>query len=188
LIFTIPDLETKILLTAVINENHDPQLILIATRQKFKGTTIQFLDLDKTAGHRHILLATYNALKSYRLDEMISRSIAIEILLYVAAERQIAQAFARIGVQTQTKKIVVIATSESSEVFPPLEAHLSQSFNHECNDRLLDEWTEERSETVRELFKITDKEIKAVTRTGDSIRKSIQRLAIERSALLVVKK
>jgi len=176
------------MITALINDNLDPQTILTETRQEFRDATIQFVDLDKTTGHRHILLATYNALKSRSLDQMISRSLAIEILLYVAAERQITQAFARIGVRTETKRIAVIATSSSPEIFSAVKEHLANSFSQECNDDLLDEWTERRCEAIREHFGMTDKEIQTVTRSGDSIRKSIQRLAIERSALLVVKK
>ena len=186
--FAIAEFETNIMITALINDNLDPQAILTATRQEFKDAAIQFVDLDKTAGHRHILLATYNALKSRSLDQMISRSFAIEILLYVAAERQITQAFTRTGVQKETKRIGVIATSSSAEIFSRIKEHLTKSFNQECNDDLLDEWTEQRSQAIRGLFKMTDKEIQTVTRSGDSIRKSIQRLAIERSALLAVKK
>ncbi len=186
--FAIPEFDTNIMITALINDNLDPQAILTATRQEFKDATIQFVNLDKTAGHRHILLATYNALKSRSLDQMISRSFAIEIQLYVAAERQFTQAFTRTGVQKETKRIGVIATSSSVEIFPRIKEHLTKSFNQKCNDDLLDEWTEQRSRAIRELFKMTDKEIQTVTRSGDSIRKSIQRLAIERSALLAVKK
>jgi len=188
LLFTIPEFETKIMITALVNDNLDPQAILTATRQEFGDATIQFVDLDKTTGHRHILLATYNALKARSLDRMISRSFAIEILLYVAAERQITQAFTRIGVQTETKRIGVVATSNLAEILSQIKKHLAKSFNQECNDDLLDEWTEQRCEAIRGLFGMTDKEIQTVTRSGDSVRHSIQRLAIERSALLVVKK
>jgi tRNA threonylcarbamoyladenosine modification (KEOPS) complex Cgi121 subunit len=188
LLFAIPEFETNIMITALVNNNLDPQSILTATRQEFKDATVQFVDLDKTTGHRHLLLATYNALKARSLDQMISRSFAIEILLYVAAERQITQAFTRIGVQAETKRIGVIATSSSAEIFSRIKEHLAKSFHQGCDDVLLDEWTEQRCEAVRGLFEMTDKEIQTVTRSGDSSRKSIQRLAIERSALLVVKK
>ena len=186
--FAIPEFETKIMITALVNDNLDPQAILTATQQEFRDATVQFVDLDKTTGHRHILLATYNALKSRSLGQMISRSFAIEILLYIAAERQITQAFARIGVETKTKRIGVIATSSSPEILSRIKEHLTKSFNQECNDDLLDEWTEQRCKAIRELLGVTDEEIQTVTRSGDSIPKSIQRLAIERSALLVLKK
>jgi len=188
LIFDIPEFETKIMITALINHNLDPQSILTSIRREFDEATIQFVDLEKTVGHRHVLLASYNALKSWSLDRMISRSLAVEILLYISAERQITDAIARIGVNTATKRIGVIATSSSDEIFPSIKEHLAKSFNEDCNDELLDEWTEERCKRVRETFGISDKEIETVTRSGDSIQQSIQRLTIEKSALLIVRK
>lgn len=145
------------------------------------------MDLDKTIGHRHILLATYNALKSRVLDQMISRSAAIEILLYIAAERQIAQAFERMGVQKDTRRIAVIATGPS-EVLSLIEEYLRSSFNYECRDDLLDEWTKQRAATVLRVFSVTSDEIQTVTRSSNSAQKPIQRLVIERSALLALKR
>lgn len=175
------------MITAFINENLDPQAILKATQQEFKEATVQFVDLDRTAGHRHILFATYNALKSRALDQMISRSAAIEILLYIAAERQITQAFERMGVQKETQRIAVIATGPS-EVLSRIEEHLRSSFNHECSDDMLDEWTEQRATTILRVFSVTSNEIQTVTSIGNSTQKQIQRLVIERSALLAVKR
>jgi tRNA threonylcarbamoyladenosine modification (KEOPS) complex Cgi121 subunit len=188
LIINIPEFETKIMITGLINDSRDPQSILTTIRREFDEATIQFVDLDKTVGHRHILLATYNALKSYSLERMISRSLAVEILLYISAERQITDAFARIGVNTATKRIGIIATSSSDEIFPLIKEHLAKSFDEDCNDELLDEWTEERCERVRETFGLSDKEIATVTRRGDSNQQSIQRLTIEKSALLIVRR
>ena len=175
------------MITAFINENVDPHVILKAAQQEFKDATVQFVDLDRTAGHTHILFATYNALKAHVLDKMISRSAAIEILLYVAAERQIAQAFERMGVQKDTRRVAVIAAG-SSGVLSLVEDYLRNSFNHECSDGLLDEWTEQRAVTILKVFSVAPNEIETATRSGNSTQKPIQRLVIERSALLAVRR
>ena len=176
------------MITAFINENVDPRVILRAAQQEFKlDATVQFVDLDRTAGHTHILFATYNALKAHVLDKMISRSAAIEILLYIAAERQIAQAFERMGVQKDTRMVAVIAAG-SSGVLSLVEDYLRNSFNHECSDGLLDEWTEQRAMTILKVFSVAPNEIETVTRSGNSTQKPIQRLVIERSALLAVRR
>jgi tRNA threonylcarbamoyladenosine modification (KEOPS) complex Cgi121 subunit len=175
------------MITAFINENVDPRVILKTAQQEFKDATVQFVDLDRTAGQTHILFATYNALKSHVLGKMISRSAAIEILLYIAAERQIARAFERMGVQKNTRRVAVIATG-SSEVLLLIEEYLRSTFNHECSDDLLDEWTEQRAATILKVFSVASNEIESVTRSGNSSQKPIQRLVIERSALLAVKR
>ncbi len=68
----------------------------------FPNVTVQLFDLDRVAGSRHLLLATINAVKSYDSKRRISRSLGMEILLFVSGTRQISEAVKRVGISPET--------------------------------------------------------------------------------------
>ncbi len=187
MLFHIPEFDCYLLISAFRVGSVDPREILQSAQSESKNATIQFVDLERTAGHRHVLLATYNALKSQSTNQMISRSLPIEILLYVAGDHQIAQAVNRVGVRVDTEKIVVIALTKSRKETPEINDYLSK-FNLKIDDSLLDEWTSRRKSTVRALFSLSRNELQAASRKGERSERAIQRMVIEKSAVLAVKK
>jgi tRNA threonylcarbamoyladenosine modification (KEOPS) complex Cgi121 subunit len=119
---------------------------------------------------------------------MISRSLAMEILLYISGSRQISEALDRVGVRGDTEKIVVVAVTKSREEAERINDYLAKS-NLKTDDALLDEWTPSRKSTLRKVFGLTEKELQAASRgSAEPVEKTIQRLMIERSAVLAVKK
>lgn len=162
--------------------------ILQAVSERFPGTSVQFVDLDKVAGSRYLFVATYNALKSFSSKHPISRSLTMEILLYVSASRQIVEALKRVGVTPETKKIAALAVGPSINEVSATGTYLADIMQRKCVDSLLDEWPTTRIQNVRSALDIRDKELNAILREGEEPIKGIERLAIERSALLAVKK
>jgi hypothetical protein len=56
------------------------------------------------------------------------------------------------------------------------------------SDELLDKWNQERVKRVRSGFGIGDREIAALRRGNEDTSQIVERLAIERSAMLAIKK
>jgi tRNA threonylcarbamoyladenosine modification (KEOPS) complex Cgi121 subunit len=162
--------------------------ILQTVSRSFPGTSAQFVDLDKVPGSRYLFVATYNALKSFSSKHPISRSLAMETLLYVSASRQIVEALKRVGVTLETKRIAALAVGPSANEVSATGTFLEDMMQRKCTDQLLDDWPTARIQNVRSAFDIRDKELNAILREGEESIKGLERLAIERSALLAVKK
>ena len=84
--------------------------------ERFPDATVQLFDLDRVAGSRHLLLATYNARSLINSSRRISRSLGMELLLFVSGTRQITEALERVGINAETKRsaVIVLATSDES--------------------------------------------------------------------------
>ena len=150
--------------------------------------TLQLFDLDKVAGSRHLLLATFNAWRSFNSRRRISRSLGMEILLFVSGTGQITEAIERVGVNTKTRKTATLAVVSSDDEAKNAAALLDHAFHNSSSDKLLDEWTEHRMKSVQALYLISTKELGAAKREGEGVEKAIERIAIERSAMLAIGK
>ena len=157
-------------------------------QEKFPEVCVQLMDLNKVAGSRHLLLSTYNAAKSFSSKQRISRTLSMEILLYVSANRQISEAIKRVGITTETRAIAAVIVSSSREAVLTAAELLEQVLGVKNTDELLDSWPSGRIECVQQSLGITAIELSATLCKGEDVRESIERLAIERSALLAIKK
>ena len=168
--------------------NVDAATIMQAVQEKIPDATIQLFDLDRIAGSRHLFLAAYNAEKSYNSTRRISRSLSMEILLFVSGTRQITEALERVGINQATTRSAVLAIASSDEAITKISNLLIEKFNRKDDDRLLDIWTKERRASVRRVFSIGTKELKATTQGRKEMDRAIEKLAIERSAMLAIAK
>lgn len=156
--------------------------------KRFPEVCMQLVDLTQVAGSRYLLLAALNAIKSFQSKHPIAKTLSMEILLYTAASRQISEAINRVGVSSKTNHVGALAVGASQEEVRSAGEFLSQLFKQPSNDQLVDQWTQARVEAVRSAFEIGDKEVKAIIRKDEKTWTAIERLAIERSAMLTIKK
>jgi tRNA threonylcarbamoyladenosine modification (KEOPS) complex Cgi121 subunit len=184
----IPELGQHVWISAFEAKIPNVTQILDDASRKHPSTSVQLVDLEKVAGSRFLFVATYNALNSFSSKHRISRSLAMEILLYVAADRQIIEAIKLAGVTPETSRTAAIVAGPSPEEVSATGAFLTEVIKVTSSDKLLDEWSEARVENVRSSFDIRDKELTAILRKGEDPAKGVERLAIERSALLAVRK
>ena len=112
----------------------------------------------------------------------------MEILLYVSASRQIVESLERVGVNPQTERFAALVVGTSVDEVTAVGAYLTDVMQQKSIDKLLDEWTTARIQNVRSALDIRDEELNAILREGEDPIRGIERLAIERSALLAVKK
>ena len=79
--------------------------------------TIQAVDARYVAGAEHIATAVEHAMQASRRNEAIARDRGVEILLYLAATRQIERAF-EIGLTVGQTPAAVIIVSHDSDSTP----------------------------------------------------------------------
>jgi KEOPS complex subunit Cgi121 len=188
LIFEVKDSGEFVWISAFDTKLDGVERVLQSFQGEHPDVSLQLVDLDKVAGSRYLFLATYNALKSFRSKQPIAHSLGMEILLYAAGNRQIDEALKNVGITPVTRRVAAIAVGTSRvQVLESAEA-LRDILKKEESDELLDKWDQDRIKRVRSVFGIGNKEVKALRHRNEKAVKALEHLAIERSAMLAIKK
>lgn len=130
------------------------------------GSTVVLFDADKTAGKEHILAAAEHAKRAFESKTNISRSLAMEILLYASGQRQCSLA-SRFGLHKGENNVYVLILGGDEEAAKPELLNLISEGPVDFP----------KIETLQSEFGITDDEL-AVTGT-----ERITELVVERVAL-----
>ena len=188
MIFELPEAGLHAWISAFNVSPRTPEELFRAIAEKCPGISVQLVDLDRVPGQRYLKLATVNAIKSFHSKQPIAKSLAMELLLYVSAEKQIVRALKRIGITADTGRVAAIAVGANRADVLAAANFLATTLGRDSEDGLLDEWSPQRIENVRSSFDIGDKELGAIIQKNESETMAVERLAVERSAMLAAKR
>jgi KEOPS complex subunit Cgi121 len=157
---------------------------LLKTMRGGKQTNIavQFFNANLIATWEHLYFAVLDALMAIRTGRNISKNLAVEIMLYASAQRQIKKAIELVGVKTVCSNIAVVVVGESPAVVESVVASISKHFGKEPEENVL-ELSPAKVQGLRRAFTITENELAVVTKQGNAERALVD-LVIERMALL----
>jgi KEOPS complex subunit Cgi121 len=158
--------------------------LLESLRKVTTDIDVQVVDLDRIAGRKHLYFAILNAMHAFERGTNISRTLAIEFILYASAQKQISEAIKMMGVGQNTRNIAIIAISEDEESIRRFAEKLPSLTNAENDGSLLDRWSVEKIEKLISIFKIPKRELEAMSGRKTPMEETIQKLIIERIALL----
>ena len=151
-----------------------------------KGTPqnvwVQFFDAELVATWQHLYFAVLNALLAFKNERNISKSAAMEAMLYASAQRQIRKAIDLIGVKCDSVNVATVIIGKSAESVEKVLSAVSKRFGTEPDDGAL-EISNEKAQRIRGVFGITDSELEAVFEK-DNGKNALVDLVIERVALL----
>ncbi|MHA2202151.1 MAG: KEOPS complex subunit Cgi121 [Candidatus Hodarchaeales archaeon] len=119
----------------------DIGMILTKNRTKYSIIGSQLFDNQYIWGYRHLFSAAWHALNARKNNRMISKTISIEVLLYVAAQRQIKKAIALLGVKKTTKDVAGILLGEASQQLINASYQLQEELHMKPNINLLDDFS-----------------------------------------------
>jgi len=144
---------------------------------------IQVFDARVIFGKDHLVSATMHARRAFEQGTNATNSLALEILLYAAGERQIQKAIKKIGVKKGKQPIVFLMTD-------PLNTKRDQSVKRAVISRLLktfhltlDDTVLKGNKTTLKRFGITDEQLSTVP------KEKYGELILEKVALVdVIKK
>jgi len=157
------------------------EAFLKASRKKNQNFDIQFFDADLTATQEHLYFAVLNALRAFANKTNLSKSPAMETMLYASAQRQIQKAIERSGIKPESRNMsVVIIGDDPKQIEKALEA-VSESVGSKPDETVL-ELTKPKCAKIMKAFGISGEEMKTVD--GGDEKKAITDLVIERMALL----
>lgn len=164
----------------------DVDKLLNLTQERLGDATIQFFNADLIAGWDHLYFAGVNALKAFKNGTEISKSLAIETMLYASARRQIRAALDLVGIRSDSRRIAVLIMADEKEAAQQNVENLTKLIPGERDDTVI-ELSDDKVALIRKLFGISDTEL-ATKLDGLDERKALCDLVIEHVALLVTQR
>lgn len=151
-------------------------------KAKLPHSEIQFFDASLVATWEHLYFATLNALTAFKTKANISKSLAMETMLYASAQHQISRAMQIIGIKPSTKTMVLLIIGENADAAESVLQTVLEYTGAQTDDDVL-ELSEDKMEVIRKAFGITELEL-ATIQKGRCVEKALTDLVIERMALL----
>ena len=161
----------------------DSEEFVKATRKALpENAWVQFFDAGLVATWQHLYFAVLNALLAFKNERNVSKSVAMETMLYASAQRQIQKAIDFMGVKCASADVAVVIIGQSAESVKAVLSEVSKCVGEKPDDAVL-EISQDKVERIREAFGITDAELEAVSEK-DNGKDALVDLVIERVALL----
>jgi KEOPS complex subunit Cgi121 len=141
---------------------------------------IQFSDADFVASWEHLYFAIVNALMAFKNKRNISKSLAMETVLYASAQRQIKKAIDIIGVKPTSRNIAMIIIGENTDSIKAGLSVVVQQIGKQPDETVL-ELSKTKIQRLKHAFNISDTELGISTSDSNA---ALVNLLIERVALL----
>jgi KEOPS complex subunit Cgi121 len=158
------------------------EFVKSARKETPQSNWIQFFDAKLVATWQHLYFAVLNALLAFKNEGNISKSVAMEVLLYASAQRQIRKAIQLVGVKQDSTNVAVIIIGEKTDSVQAVLTVVSKLIGVQPDETVL-ELTKEKIESIRKVFGITQKKLEAVMKKKN-VEQAVVNLVIERTALL----
>lgn len=155
-------------------------------REKEPTVEVQFFDAKLIATWQHLYFASLNALTAFKNKENISKSLAMEIMLFASAQRQIRRATGLIGIKPNSTEIAVLIIGEEANAVKSTISLVLKLANAQHDDDVL-MLSEEKINLIRRNFEISDVELEAIM-TKNNLEKALTDLIIERMAILTTER
>jgi tRNA threonylcarbamoyladenosine modification (KEOPS) complex Cgi121 subunit len=155
---------------------------LKAIRKEQQNTVVQFFDAELVATWQHLYFAVLNALMAFRNKRNISKNVAIEIMLYASAQRQIRKAIDRLGVKCDSANVAVVIVGESPGSIKSVLSAVSKRVGKETDETVL-ELSKEKMQGICRAFGISEKELETVMEKNN-VEQALVDMVVERAALL----
>ena len=143
---------------------------------------VQLFNSDLVASWQHLYFAVLNALMAHKTKRNISKSLAVETVLYASSQRQIKKAIEVIGVKPASKDIALVIIGEDPKSVKNGLTAIVEHIGSQPDEDVLDV-SDEKIQLIKKAFNLSDKEIEIVTahRLG---KQAIVDIVVERVALL----
>jgi tRNA threonylcarbamoyladenosine modification (KEOPS) complex Cgi121 subunit len=148
---------------------------------------IQFFDAELIATWEHLYFAALNALTAFKNKTGISKSLAMETMLYASAQRQIRKATELAGIKATTVDLALLIIGDKKKDVESALSTIQKNLDAQRDDNVL-KITKEKMMAIKKTFRISDLELGTVRKKGEGIEKALTSLVIERMALLATRR
>jgi len=165
----------------------DIDKFFVVVKEKASNACVQFFDATLIAGRDHLRFAALNSLNAFKNRFNISNSLAIETLLYASAQHQIKDAVKLLGIKPNSSRVAVLVLAETQSQASSILESVSGLLQGERDDSVV-EFSNEKVDGLRMLFRISEVELEAKTEREGSQKQALLDLVIEHMALLAAER
>ncbi len=150
-----------------------------------KNVTIQLFDSDLIATWEHLFFAALHGVKAFLYSRNISKSLAIESLIYASGQRQIKLAVKVLGLKPKTKNCALLLVGTSPENIESVAEEVYRYLGGKLDLSVLD-IDELKFNRIKTTFDISDIEIETLisNNTWEDQKNALVKLILERLAFL----
>ncbi|MEM2107677.1 MAG: KEOPS complex subunit Cgi121 [Candidatus Bathyarchaeia archaeon] len=168
-----------------VEANKVEKLLKAVARKEQQHVWIQFFNAELVATWQHLYFAVLNALVAIKNELNISKSIAMEVMLYASAQRQIRKAIELMGIKEGVENVATVIIGDKPDQIKTALSEVSEVIDAMPDEHAL-EISEKKARRIREAFLISDEELKAVKGEDDG-EQALVKLVLERVALLAAR-
>jgi tRNA threonylcarbamoyladenosine modification (KEOPS) complex Cgi121 subunit len=154
----------------------------IIKKEKPPDTEIQVFNADLIATWQHLYFAALNALTAFKNRRNLSKSLAMETMLYASAQHQIRKATETLGIKPNQTSIAVLAIGRKPVTVKTALSNISKQIKAKPDETVL-EVTDEKMANIKKAFEISDEQLKTVMKQHKQ-KEALVDLVIEKMALL----
>jgi KEOPS complex subunit Cgi121 len=151
-------------------------------KEKQQNTAVQFFNAELVATWQHLYFAALNALRAFRNKRNISKNVAMEVMLYASAQRQIRKAIELVGVKCDSANIATVIIGENSDSVRTVLSAVSKRIGAEPDETVL-ELSKGKMRSICRAFDISERELGTVMKKNN-FEQALVDLVVERMALL----
>ncbi len=149
-----------------------------------KDVEFQLFNADLVASWQHLYFATLNALVAFKTGCTLSRTLAVETILYASAQRQIKNALTLMGVKPDTRNAAVLIIGNYEDDLEDAVQLIAENINAKQDETVID-FSNSKVKGIQFAFHIEESELSVGSQRKDVDRTQVLvDLVIERGALL----
>ncbi|MHA1863720.1 MAG: KEOPS complex subunit Cgi121 [Candidatus Thorarchaeota archaeon] len=144
------------------SKNLDTDKLLKLAKSLSKSVlAFQFLNSLMIVDEMHLLSGAQNAVNALKGDYMISRSLDVELVVYVSAQRQIGRALDVMGVNDELSSVAIVCIDEDEKKIRECLAEITEKVGEEITPMFSP--TLEKISSLMQNFGITELEMNQFT-------------------------
>ncbi|MFW9830680.1 MAG: KEOPS complex subunit Cgi121 [Candidatus Thorarchaeota archaeon] len=173
-----------------LSKPSDPAILLDATQNitANRHLTFQIVNSACVVSEQHLLFAAIHALRAFFRGTQRASTLALEILRFAAAQRQISEALTQLGITKATQQLAGVLVSPNEDTLHQSYSAFQEKVNAIDTPDVLTIANETKLQTICEAFQIKTQELEAIVGSSsfDQRCDAVQKLVYERCALLAV--
>jgi tRNA threonylcarbamoyladenosine modification (KEOPS) complex Cgi121 subunit len=162
------------------------ELILLAGKEWPGIDAVQFLDPSLIVDDMHLVSAAQNAVNALSGNYTISRSLAVEIVVYSSGTKQIGKALQALGVKDGLPSLVLVIVGRGPEIVSSCLEFLTNQVGPEVSTPFA--MDTRKMQTIMDYFGVTNSELQLFKTSLDArdTRSALSRCVVSRVSQVAV--
>jgi tRNA threonylcarbamoyladenosine modification (KEOPS) complex Cgi121 subunit len=162
------------------------ELILLAGKEWPGIDAVQFLDPSLIVDDMHLVSAAQNAVNALSGNYTISRSLAVEIVVYSSGTKQIGKALQALGVKDGLPSLVLVIVGRGPEIVSSCLESLTNQVGPEVSTPFA--MDTRKMQTIMDYFGVTNSELQLFKTSLDArdTRSALSRCVVSRVSQVAV--